>query len=265
MQMSIISYMRNEADIAEMFVRHHAQIAERIMVVLRPSEDGTEAILTKLKREGFPLTILPDASPEFRQADALQEAFAWAMRDTPDWILPLDCDEFLTSDIPLRAALSMLPRDAITLIPWKTYVPTPEDDPQETDVLRRIRHRRSSEVRPFSKALIPSSLFDRAILQTGNHTVLDRTTRQPLPTFPSNALSLAHFPVRSAEQILRKIQTGWSGMQSQASAEQGYHWRDLHARFAHKPPADADLTDIALRYALREDDRTPELLFDPIR
>lgn len=265
MRLSIISYIRNEADIVETFVRHQAKMAAKIIIVLRPSEDGTEAILASLQAEGFPLIILPDAKQEFRQAEALQEAFTHAMKDDPDWILPLDCDEFLVGNIALPDALASLPEDVITLLPWHTYVPTMDDDPTETNVLRRITHRRANEVRPFYKALIPSFLFDRAHLQTGNHTVIDRSTGQPFPSVLSSSLFLAHFPVHSVTQIQRKIDTGWTGLAAHASSDQGYHWRNLHARFTEFPPNATDLTDIALRYALQEDDPTPSLLCDPIR
>lgn len=264
MRLSIISYMRNEADVVEAFVRHHARLAERMIVMLRPSEDETGDVLEQLRSEGLPLTILPDASPEFRQAQALQEAFSLAMKDEPDWILPLDADEFLTGDGDLPAAFASLPTDVITLLPWRTYVPTAGDHPDESNVLRRITHRRADEVRPFSKALIPSSLFRHAHLQTGNHTVIDRSTEQPFPTVPSDSLSLAHFPVRSVAQIARKITSGWNGLTDPALARQVFHWRDLHARFAIHPPAEADLTTIALHYALHEEDPTPGLIHDPV-
>jgi hypothetical protein len=316
MRLSIISYMRNEADIVESFVRHHAPIVQHMIVVVRPSEDRTEDRLERLRNDGLPLTIIPDAAPDFRQAEALQEAFALAMKDDPDWILPLDGDEFLLwnnpaipdyntntdttypasfvaratndtcqsdvleskdgshednrtmrapqDDTTLSSIFCSIPTDAITLLPWKTYVPTINDDPQETNVLRRIRHRRAAEVRPFFKCLIPSSLFDCAQIQTGNHAVLDRSTAQPLATVLSDSLSLAHFPVRSIAQITRKIATGWTGLERQAAARQVFHWHDLHARFAHQSPTETDLTQIALRYALQEDDPTPALLCDPV-
>lgn len=264
MQLSIISYIRNEANILESFVRHHARLAENIIVVLRSSEDGTDSILSSLQQEGLPLIILPDMEQEFRQAEALQEAFSLAISEEPQWILPLDADEFLIGDITVPEALARLPSNAITLLPWKTFVPTVKDDPTETNVLRRIRHRRSEEVQPFWKALIPSPLFDRARLQTGNHSVLDLPTNEPLPAVRSSSLSLAHFPVRTVAQIQRKIDTDWTGLVLHASSEQGYHWRDLHARFVVHTPTKADLTNIALRYALQEDDLTPGLVCEPI-
>ncbi len=174
--------------------------------------------------------------------------------DAPDWILPLDADEFLRpadARDGLRILLSQLPTNAVTLLPWATYVPLPEDDPREERVLRRIRHRKETEEPQFYKILLPSAFHgDRYIIPLGSHGLADLRA-EPCPHVKCPALRLAHFPVRSAAQIRTKVTLGWQShrIDPRRTPGQTYQWERLHAEFARDPAIPPErLRDIALGY-----------------
>ena len=69
-------------------------------------------------------------------------------------------------------------------------------------------------------------------------------------------MHLAHFPVRSPEQIRRKVINLWEGHLSNPSRIEGhaFHVRKLYDRCKHDPRAISlhELREMALRYAVTE-------------
>src|SRR5690349_15127087 len=55
MRLSTITWARNEADIIETFVRHHAALADRMIIIDNAGTDETSRILRSLAAEGLPL------------------------------------------------------------------------------------------------------------------------------------------------------------------------------------------------------------------
>lgn len=265
-----ISWVRNEEDIIEWFVRHNAAFVDRMIVIDNGSGDRTLPILRLLQGEGLPLDILCDQAPFHRQDAALTELLPEALRMGADWILPLDADEFLCAapGRDVRTLLAALSCDRITLLPWRTYAPHPSDDPREPNPLRRIRFRREREHPLFHKAIIPSSLASRtgARIAAGSHALL-RSDGEPFHAVATSALFLAHFPVRSPAQIRRKVTEGWRRHCANPLRSPGtmYHWRDLSARLSAREHCTADdLADIAGRYAAPCEASSPALVCDPI-
>ena len=69
--LGVLSRVKNECDIIEAFVRHHAGLVDRIIVVDNGSQDGTSEILAALVEEGLPLAVLADPTLEYRQAEIM--------------------------------------------------------------------------------------------------------------------------------------------------------------------------------------------------
>lgn len=234
MHVVTISWVRNECDIIETFVRHHALIADRMIIVVHRSSDNTKEILEQLKQEGLPLDIRTDESIVHDQCNAqnalLEELYA---SNTPDWIIPLDADEYVISldDKSVRDHLASMSTDTPYSIPWRTYVPTINDNASEHNHLRRIRHRRSREDPQWSKACFPGSL--PIALTFGSHTVTSKKTGLGLPLSPAQNLALAHFPVRSVEQIAVKVLGGWLSHVADPAFTQGfgYQWKAIFDQF----------------------------------
>jgi len=88
--------IKNDGDIVEAFVRHHAMLFDHLVVLDHSSTDNTPAILRALQQEGLPLTVMRDESLSFQQGlrttELARAAFA---RLGADFVFPLDADELL--------------------------------------------------------------------------------------------------------------------------------------------------------------------------
>jgi hypothetical protein len=268
MYLATISIIRDEEDIIEDFVRHHAPLAERMYITLHRSHDGTADILERLKEEGLPLAVSRDETPHYAQAEILNRLMHTAAQDGAQRILVLDADEFLVSDEPdMRDALEHTDPRIVTTIPWRTYVPHPSDDPAETSPVRRMRHRRDVERPAYHKLLIPGVIAPYGELPMGSHQLLQRSTGLPFPWVASPSLFLAHFPIRTEAQLRRKILQGWEAHSAnpQRKPGQNFHWESLVERCRDvRPIGREELLGLALRYAMTEEGPiTP--IHDPIR
>ncbi|MBI4129289.1 glycosyltransferase family 2 protein, partial [Candidatus Peregrinibacteria bacterium] len=264
-----LSWVRNEEDIIEWFVRHHAGLVDR-MILIDGSDDRTPAILRLLQREGFPLDVRSDPTPIHRQDAALTALLPECLLLGADWILPLDADEFLCAapGRDVRDILAALPQDRVTLLPWRTYVPTAEDDPREPNPIRRICFRREPERPLFHKVLLPAQIAASpgVRLGLGSHVVF-RGDGMPFPAVATEELRLAHLPVRSALQIRCKILGCWPRLCANPARKpnDAYHWRTLYEQFSAEGSSEpTNITKIACTYAARPGDPLPALVRDPI-
>jgi glycosyltransferase involved in cell wall biosynthesis len=181
-----VSVMRNEADIVEAFVRYHLQFLDGMFIVDHRSTDGSTEIVTKLADEGLPVVLERYEGVGFNQARlrdmAVRKSLELFRPDSPDWIVPLDLDEFVAPAGPgdIRAEIARLPSDRPAYIEWKTYIPTCSDDEGEPSALKRIGHRLENESVNYCKVIIPAVLLKRRRhkIQRGAHHLLDRKGRK---------------------------------------------------------------------------------------
>lgn len=252
----------NEADVIEAFVRHHARLLDELVLVVHGPVDGTRAILESLAAEGLPLVLREARHAAFRQAEETSRAARELLRSGADFIVLLDADEFLRLPDPdyLRRALPALPADRFGAWRWQSYVPLPQDDAREPNPLRRIRHRRREEgVDCFKVVLTRAFLREEFFLLEGHHCVMqsgDAGAAAPAPMVEYKAVRLAHFPVRSREQLEAKVVLGELGKREAQAADPslGAHWRDLYRMIRDHGPLDAQaLSRVAVRYAFPGD------------
>ena len=249
-----ISWVRNEADVIEAFVRHHCRFLDRMIIIDNRSKDNTGHILRQLQKEGLPLDLRYDDSFTHLQGEALTAVLSELRSDAPDFVIPLDADEFLTVNEPknIRAALEDLPRDIASLIRWHTYIPMPDDDLSEPHVPRRIRHRRACELPQWHKVIIPGSLLQKNVkLRVGSHALVDAKSDQNSEHRNADSLFLAHFPVRSAEQIAGKVFGGWLSHVSNPTKTPGtiFQWKAIFDELKSGKEISADtLMRMALDY-----------------
>ena len=271
-RLATISVVRNEADIIETFVRHHCALGATMHFVLHRCIDNTGEILEKLRSEGLPVTVQTSEDAAHLQGERVTEIAQRIVREkSADWILPLDADEFLTSGDrrDIGTCLRGLAQDRIILVQWKTYVPTPDDDITESCPVRRIVHRRTMEMPVFHKVLVPVASLKTTLwkIPTGSHVVLDLQSQNTYPTIISAELSLAHFPVRSSEQLCAKNLAGWIAVVAtpDREPERCYHWKGLVERCMDgRPLSLGELRNVALRYATPEGSHLPTFTRDPI-
>lgn len=264
-----ITVARNEEDILESFVQHNAAIVDKMIIVLHCCSDASREILERLIRRGLPLEMRESDAPYHAQSKSLTAIIRELSESSYRWILPLDADECLcdTTGNP-RAVLQKLKADIVYDIPWKTYVPTPKDDFYEKNPLMRIRYHRVKESPQFTKVLIPGHLTHQAVILLGSHTLIklsgDRYESRVHPT-----LYLAHFPVRSEQQLRRKIIHGWESHLSNPDRKPNeiFQWEMLYSRCQDPTPiSPQELQDIALWYAVPLDKRNTvnKIVYDPV-
>lgn len=264
-----ITWARDEEDILESFVRHNAAAVARMIVVLHRCTDSSHSILLHLQQEGLPVETRAHDAAHHAQSEVLTELMREvASVHRPRWILPLDADEFLCATERVSDVLSAVSSDTVFLLPWKTYVPVPQDDPREPDVRLRITHRRAEEPHQYCKVLIPALFAQTAVLPLGSHALLKDDARTPWPAMPHERLWIAHFPVRSEKQLRAKIIRGWEAYSRDPHKVHGqsFHWEQLYGRCLENAQINAqELQNIALHYATPGIGlHTPALVHDPI-
>src|SRR5450631_4333571 len=96
MKLVAVSRVRNEADIIEAFVRHHAVYFGKLIVLDDGSSDGTYEALQSLRAEGLPLVVLQAPAVGYEQSRYMTRLLRIAVDQFgADWIVPLDADEFI--------------------------------------------------------------------------------------------------------------------------------------------------------------------------
>jgi hypothetical protein len=272
MKIISMSWVRNEADIIEHVARYYAGIVDHMVFVDNASEDATPDILESLRREGLPLTIRHDPSHMHRQDGALTDLMhELADTEQPDFLLPFDADECIAGDgsDDIRSLLLQASAETITLLPWHTYVPLDTDDASEPNPFRRIVNRRALEEPQYYKVLIPRAFHGAAFgLCRGNHALKYLSTGEPVPSAVAEHLFMSHFPVRSAEQIMRKATQGWQRNLARPNVRPGesFHWAKMVESFEENPHITPQrLASLALQYAQPRDMKGSDaVILDPL-
>jgi glycosyl transferase family 2 len=270
MRLVAFSTVRNEADVVEVFVRYHAPLLDRHVVVTHLSQDASADILRRLRDEGLPLELREISDAVFRQAAVATALMKELAEQEPGaWVLPLDADEFIVGGDP-REVLAGLPRDRPATLPWRTYVPTPEDDETERHVLRRVRNRRDPEAPQQHKVVVASELALRrpARLSIGAHKLLHGRHGELMEPIPAGPLAFAHFPVRSDAQFRTKVLANWPGIRAQGLLRPSQA-RQLHVRFSDfatgEPLGPERIQELALAYPDRDPVEGVGLVDDPVQ
>jgi hypothetical protein len=264
-----MTILRNEADILESFARHHAALADRMIVACHFCQDDSAELARELQREGLPLDVRELSDPIFEQATFKNDLFDEAAQAyDPEWILPLDADEFLVcaEGTSLDAALGRLPRDLPTRLLLRAYVPTADDDENEPNVLRRITHRAAAVF--GSKVIVPRDLRRRRRIgiAQGHHHVYERKTGRAVSHVETDAVAIAHFPIRSAAQYRCRILGGWPSARAAPEFRHGssIHWEHAYRELAAEPLTRERFMEIAQTYNVPGGAAGEPLVRDPI-
>lgn len=251
-----VSVIKNESDILETFVRHNLGYLDAMVVLENRSSDKSRQILARLACEGLPLIFLDDPEIAHKQSEKLTGLIKRAASIfNPDWVIPLDADEFLNPNEgeTLESILADLPEDSVGQMEWRTYVPTASDHSATMDVLKRIRNRRVVESPQYYKVVIPKSIFNEKpfIVDYGNHAVRLEDGTYPVDHYVLRTLPLAHFPLRSSEQILTKAFVSWlANLSYEDRTIDGWHKQALYERFVKNIPLSGEELELsAINYA----------------
>jgi Glycosyl transferase family 2 len=274
-----VMMVRNEADVIEASVRHNLTVLDGLVVIDHGSFDATADILTKLQGEGLPLRVVRDLSPGFFQAERITTiARETLAEDRADFVFAMDADEFIKveSRERLDRTLAELPGDVHAVAHWLTYVPESFDGGVGRVGPSYLRWRLKSERHGNYKSIIGRSFLKQKeqYVISGNHFVDDLATPKPprQVRLPQDVVALAHCPVRSREQLERKVIIGYlAHLATQpANDRQAFHWRDIYEELrAGRHLSERRLREIACNYGLPRNDWQPvtaiELIDDPVQ
>ena len=254
---------KNEADIIETMIRHNLCYLDRLRIVDNGSADSTAFIVRRLQDEfGERLELKQDAQHGHQQTKIINETLC-DTKFTKDagQIVLLDADEFIKADRDHFRTTLMEKRSPI-LLPWVSYIPSSEDDQTEVNPIARIRHRKAREKPQFFKVTVPSELLGRSWVRPGSHSI-----RSKMPGFESEqmpGLSLAHYPVRTCEQLISKVLIGTWNIRLRHSKTKGEakQWREIADRIVSGwLPTEADLQDLSLNYLSK---KPSPILLEPL-
>ena len=261
MRIAVVSCWLNECDLAEVFVRHYARLADRVFIV-DESTDKTPEILQRLGDEGLPVSLLVNHG-RYEQARTTTEAVrAVAEVGNYDLVLVVDADEFLQcTREELEREAARIPAGHVGSVDWETWVPKWDDPDRDRCQDRPLScfARRTPEGARFSKVLVPGGLAKDICLVPGNHAAY-YSTGTVVPAWPM-AMKLGHVPVRSAEQVIAKTVLAAATMAAKPGrgAQEAFHVDDALAElrrfdfclYHHEVQAMAE------RYAVPKDGEYP--------
>ena len=193
-----LTFVCNEDDILEQFIRHHIRFVDRLYCIVDfKTVDNTRHILSSLKSEG--LNVVINEGPIFQNFDyrnwfvSQYSAYAYLFIDDDEFIVGLNPDSFKSTVRGMMAGTQLL-------LPWRTYIIDPRDPPNGSDPYK-FTHRRVLENPQYYKSVyIRGESADVKIVGSGAHSI-----HAPEKTYLLNGVFIAHFPVRTYDKLLLKL------------------------------------------------------------
>ncbi len=246
-----ITCVRDEADVIEWMVRYNLKFLDELHVIDNLSVDKTRWILEQLQAEGLPLHIHYSDDPEHNQVHHISRlARELALADKADYFIPLDGDELIAASHrnAFHQGLTTIPVGYGGIVHWQTYLPPPSEQANRPDFFRTMKRYRSHEL--FPKVILQREACLSYNWSLGHHNAFS-ATGDSVPTVYL-PFRLAHFPVRSAEQIAKKVVIGAHALAKKANrrGDECYHWIELVTQLhtnAYQPIV-LDIEKVALHY-----------------
>lgn len=244
-----LSMIKNEADIVETFVRYTMNFAVKMFFIDNGCTDGSIEILKELINEGFNLEIYSEAQVFYEQFLIENKYIKKISEENEfDFLIPLDIDEFLASDNNLLTQIDFLPTDKVSILKWRTYCILSENS--NGFFLDKIVHIRLNEKVTFTKVILPYNLIKKynILVNMGHHNI---ECKLPIQREYIENIYIAHFPVRSIEQIQLKIYQGIiTQLMSSYHSVMAFQWRKLREELKE---GKFNLVKYSIEYALSQE------------
>lgn len=258
MKITVIGMVKNSADVIETFIRANGLYADNFVLINNNSSDRTEEILGNLVSEGYSIDLFSDNENAYLQSMKMNILIKKVVEKYgSDWIIPLDDDEILVSSNggDVRSEIESWNPDNSYFAKWRIYIPVEDDDYNEICVAKRQRYifddsLVSGKKIIFSKRVANSDDF--RIVQ-GNHDFVGMGSKKTDQT----KLVIAHFPVRSPEQIISKALVGWTNYLAMPLKKRGNgeHWKRIYDMCKSSFSVDIDsMWEICVMYLKEEVD-----------
>ena len=260
MKIACICSTKNEGDIIEAFVRLNGRICNSFFFV-DDSTDNTREILGLLATEGYEINFLTSSEGGYNQPRPTKACLSAVMRTAnPDWVFLLDADEFIVAPDKEKLLREMqdVPPNTFLVAEWKTYVPTRLGYFDSRSPLTECFGLRKDRGEVFKKVSLPGKIIDHVMTTAGNHTA-QSLSETPVREQAAATYHLAHFPVRSSEQIIVKNLLATHNLRTRVDSlgGEGFHVFPIFQTIRHRnyKLTLEDLASIALTYAYT--DQTP--------
>jgi glycosyltransferase involved in cell wall biosynthesis len=253
MKIAIISMIKNECDIIELFIKHNSKFADKIFLMDHQSTDGTDLIVKKMADKGYSVVLSKISELSFSQAKHMTAGTNEAARGGEfDFVIPLDADEFLSgpggNEFKDFLSASFSPNQW-AFMNWVTFCPISGAYFEEANPLAACFRARSHELGSFQKVVLGGQFARDCNLSNGNHFA----THPELSDDPVQLdYAFQHLPVRSSDQIVRKIllSTYAFSLKSGRRAGENFHWYNMlrDIRSNNYSLSDQALLDLSLTY-----------------
>jgi len=241
-------------------VRHTLHFADRMIVSDSGSIDGTWGILQKLVDvDKLPLRLVRDTQFAHDHSGKMTALYKLALKQRPEFVMPLDADEFIQAESRtefLEMLRAKIPSSGVGRCQWKNYALS---DGSELRISKRfaLRSRKSSYAKIVIRPPPGVSNDDEAVIEQGNHA-LYRFGLHVQKTWLDEC-SIAHFPIRSEQQLGKKVIIGWLAIVAKfggAQREVGFHKKHLYDKvLSGSRLNDSVLAEEAYWYGTKEEER----------
>ena len=258
--------VKDEEDIIEAFVRYNMNILDGMVISDNNSNDDTLIILKKLKEEGYNIDIIEDKTNTFNEEKTKNKLMNYTIKKYhPDYVFPLDGDEFICTyekDNP-RKIIESLDKSILYKYEMITYIITGKESNDLFVPKRLTTHRNNNNNNAENyKCFFSDEIYNNnkgIHLANGAHFLFDKEMN-PMDFKYAKELFLAHFPVRSKNQIMNKAIIGRLNNISINSRKlgQGYHqYEILDLIIKNGTLTDNDIRNISKYFSIK--DKTKKL------
>ncbi len=208
MKIVSVTVVKNEVDIIESFIRYHINIFDEMIILNDDSTDGTDFIIKKLIEENLPVVLL-NHNENFNKISSLNLLLNNAFNDyCADIVCILDADEFITSyhDNP-RNIIKNLDKSVYHKVKRRTYVPTVYDN-SDSFIPSRITFHRNQNLEFIQNIILTKEFFDNFNVELAfynQNLILVNDFDEDINFLENVDLNIAHFPLRSINQSIKKI------------------------------------------------------------
>jgi hypothetical protein len=201
-----ITCSRDDGDFIESFVRGNSRYIDKFVIV-DDSTDNTCETLKKLRLEGFDIEVIRQkgiVSDQKAKTNWMFQKYGNSKKFSA--VIPLDVDEIIVPRTLADTKENIRLESSATFLDWVPFAPASLGWPQSAAELAKSFIPIINEIGSVKKIFLPGpSVTKKGVIEIGAHNY--HIDGQQSVSGVNNQLALAHFPIRSVEQLVSKLAT----------------------------------------------------------